>query len=141
MNIFTRFFESIKKWFRPSRALPAPTVINDEMTNNFSDSASMLETEDVSQNVEKMSNSSSIERIELINELKIQQQEESPELLNLQARFESNQIQLAELTDEDLDSLNDLYQRQIDELKEKINKTKTQININMSKLESSVSNS
>lgn len=141
MNIFTRFFESIKKWFRPSRALPAPTVINDEMTNNFSDSASMLETEDVSQNVEKMSNSSSIERIELINELKIQQQEESPELLNLQARFESNQIQLAELTDEELDSLNDLYQRQIDELKEKINKTKTQININMSKLESSVSNS
>ena len=72
---------------------------------------------------------------------KIQQQEESPELLNLQARFESNQIQLAELTDEELDSLNDLYQRQIDELKEKINKTKTQININMSKLESSVSNS
>ena len=141
MNIFTRFFESIKKWFRPSRALPAPTVINDEMTNNFSDSASMLETEDVSQNVEKMSNSSSIERIELINELKIQQQEESPELLNLQTRFESNQIQLAELTDEELDSLNDLYQRQIDELKEKINKTKTQININMSKLESSVSNS
>lgn len=141
MNIFTRFFESIKKWFRPSRALPAPTVINDEMTNNFSDSASMLETEDVNQNVEKMSNSSSIERIELINELKIQQQEESPELLNLQARFESNQIQLAELTDEELESLNDLYQRQIDELKEKINKTKTQININMSKLESSVSNS
>lgn len=141
MNIFTRFFESIKKWFRPSRALPAPTVINDEMTNNFSDSASMLETEDVSQNAEKMSNSSSIERIELINELKIQQQEESPELLNLQTRFESNQIQLAELTDEELESLNDLYQRQIDELKEKINKTKTQININMSKLESSVSNS
>ena len=141
MNIFTRFFESIKKWFRPSRALPAPTVINDEMTNNFSDTASMLETENVNQNVEKMPNSSSIERIELINELKIQQQEESPELLNLQARFESNQIQLAELTDEELDSLNDLYQRQIDELKEKINKTKTQININMSKLESSVSNS
>ena len=141
MNIFTRFFESIKKWFRPSRALPAPTVINDEMTNNFSDTASMLETENVNQNVEKMPNNSSIERIELINELKIQQQEESPELLNLQARFESNQIQLAELTDEELDSLNDLYQRQIDELKEKINKTKTQININMSKLESSVSNS
>ena len=53
MNIFTRFFESIKKWFRPSRALPAPTVINDEMTNNFSDTASMLETENVNQNVEK----------------------------------------------------------------------------------------
>ena len=139
MSIFTRFFESIKRWFRPSRALPAPTVINDVLNETIADSTSVTETENDYQNVESTSNfSPSVKRIELVNELKVQQQEERPELLDLQSRFESNQIQLAELTDEELDSLNDLYQRQIDELKEKINKTKTQININMNKLENTV---
>lgn len=139
MSIFTRFFEAIRKWFRPSRALPAPTSFVEESIMNEIDVNSIANEEKETLNVaETAANTSSVERIEFTKELKIQKQIESKELLDLQARFESNQIQLAELTDEELDNLNNLYQRQIDELKEKINKTKSEININMNKLDNTV---
>lgn len=140
MSIFTKFFESIKKWFRPNRALPAPTTINEEVSkNDLLNSSTIDNTETNATDVVASSVSSApVERIEFVNNLKIQKQEEDPELLELQKKFESNQIELSKLTDVELDSLNDLYQRQIDELKEKLNKTKSEININMNKLESSV---
>ena len=139
MSIFSKFFELVKKWFRPSKALPASTIINDEETidstinnvnsdiNSITNSTSEATTPSLNQ-----------ERDIFATELKIQKQEEKPELLELQSRFESNQIPLSELTDDELDSLNSLYQRQIDELKDKIYKTKTEINVNMKKLEDTV---
>ena len=137
MSIFSKFFEMVRKWFRPSRALPSPTSINDATNNELN--ANQIVNDEVSSSTvsEAATSSNSVNRIEFVNELKIQKQEESPELLDLQSRFESNQLQLAELTDEELDNLNDLYQRQIDELKQKIYKTKTEINISMDKLEQS----
>ena len=108
MNIFSNLFNMIKKWFKPAKALPSPSV------ETFVPS----EEHDI-----------------FANELKVQKHEESVELLELQSKFEGNQIQLADLTDAELDDLNDLYQRQIDELKESINKTKSAINVNMNKLE------
>ncbi|MBR3163541.1 MAG: hypothetical protein IKF17_05540 [Clostridia bacterium] len=116
MSIFSNLFNLIKKWFKPNKALPAPININEELN----------ETAPVS----------SEDRDIFVNEIKVKKHEESQELLELQSKFESNQIQLTDLTDEELDNLNSLYQRQIDELKEKVNKTKSEININMNKLES-----
>ena len=130
MNIFSKFFEMIKKWFKPNKALPAPSKVTEEMFEDITTNAPATENPELSKSVTNES------RIIFTEALKVQKQEESAELLELQAKFEGNQIKLTDLSDEQLESLNDLYQRQIDELKQTINKTKSEININMSKLES-----
>ena len=134
MNIFSNFLNLIKKWFKPSKALPAPSTVTEETVTE--EIAKDLANPEIIDTTETNETTTTEDRNIFVNNLKIKEQEESAELLDLQSKFESNQIQLTELTDEELDSLNDLYQRQIDALRQKINKTKTEININMNKLES-----
>lgn len=135
MSIFSRFFEMVRKWFRPSRALPAATTIVDESINDATDS-NEVENTVANTSVTSEVSTTNEDRINFVNEIKVKKMEATPELLDLQSKFESNQIELKDLTDEQLDDLNDLYQMQIEELRQKINSTKSEININMSKLES-----
>lgn len=53
--------------------------------------------------------------------------QESNELLRLQNRFRNNEISLWELSDEEVKELNLLYERQISQLKKRINEQKRQI--------------
>lgn len=135
MSIFSKFFEIVRKWFRPSRALPAPTAFVEESINDATDSSD-VENPVVNTSVTSEISTTNEDRINFVNEIKVKKMEATPELLDLQSKFESNQIELKDLTDEQLDDLNDLYQMQIEELRQKINSTKSEININMSKLES-----
>ena len=135
MSIFSKFFEMVRKWFRPSRALPAATTIVDESINDATDS-NEVENTVANTSVTSEVSTTNEDRINFVNEIKVKKMEATPELLDLQSKFESNQIELKDLTDEQLDDLNDLYQMQIEELRQKINSTKSEININMSKLES-----
>ena len=52
------------------------------------------------------------------------------ELINLQDKFENNQIKLSELSDNQLQNLNNLYQNQIKVLKQTLNYKKIEMNIN-----------
>lgn len=135
MSIFSKFFEMVRKWFRPSRALPSPTSIIEESINSATDSND-VENPVVNTSAASETFTTNEDRISFVNEIKVKKMEATPELLDLQSKFESNQIELKDLTDEQLDNLNDLYQLQIEELRQKINSTKSEININMSKLES-----
>ena len=132
MSIFSKFFEMIKKWFKPSKALPAPSEITEDMFENITTNTANITATEAPKVSESVTNE---DRTIFTESLKVQKQEDT-ELLDLQAKFESNQIKLTDLTDEQLEGLNDLYLMQIDELKQTINKTKSEININMSKLES-----
>lgn len=135
MSIFSKFFEMVRKWFRPSRALPAATTFVEESINDATDS-NEVKNAVANTSVTSEASTTSEDRINFVNEIKVKKMEATPELLDLQSKFESNQIELKDLTDEQLDDLNDLYQMQIEELRQKINSTKSEININMSKLES-----
>ena len=135
MSIFFKFFEMLKNWFKPSRALPAPTSIIEESINGATDT-NIVENSTVNASVTSEISATNEERTNFVNEIKVKKMEATPELLDLQSQFESNQIELKDLTDKQLDDLNDLYQMQIEELRQKINSTKSAININMSKLES-----
>ena len=134
MSIFSKFFEMVRKWFRPSRALPAPTSIIEESINDVTNSND-VETPVVNTSATSETSTTNEERNNFVNEIKVKKMEATPELLDLQSKFESNQIELKDLTDEQLDDLNDLYQLQLEDLRQKINSTKSAININMSKLE------
>ena len=135
MSIFSKFFEMLKNWFKPSRALPAPTSIIEESINGATDT-NIVENSTVNASVTSEISATNEEKTNFVNEIKVKKMEATPELLDLQSQFESNQIELKDLTDKQLDDLNDLYQMQIEELRQKINSTKSAININMSKLES-----
>jgi hypothetical protein len=62
-----------------------------------------------------------------LNDIQINQ--ENPELLKLQKKFENKEIEMAELTDEQINQLNELYSRQIDVLEKTLaNKKKELVN-------------
>lgn len=97
-NIFLKFFGFIKRLFKSTQALPAPDILDDDITTTDN-------------------------KLDSINEITVEPQKEDTALLDLQQKFESNQISLAELSDEDLNNLNALYLRQIDDLNFQLNKT------------------
>lgn len=106
-NVFYKIINFIKNIFKSDKALPAPDVLSEEIP----DINSVFDDKNI------QSESSKTENLEINN---IQ---EDFELLDLQAKFESNEIALSELSDEDLNNLNNLYIRQIDDLNLQLNKT------------------
>ena len=108
MSIFSKFFEMLKNWFKPSRALPAPTSIIEESINGATDT-NIVENSTVNASVTSEISATNEERTNFVNEIKVKKMEATPELLDLQSQFESNQIELKDLTDKQLDDLNDLY--------------------------------
>ena len=55
--------------------------------------------------------------------------EEDKKLIDLQRKYENNELDLAMLSDEEIDELDLLYKRQVDDLKKKLDHKKTQLNI------------
>lgn len=110
-GIFVKILGFIKRIFKSNPALPAPDVLDIENTDN-------LDVQNASQEGEIATSSN---EVNIISELKVEPIQEDAALLDLQKKFECNQITLAELSDEDLNSLNDLYLRQIDDLNFQLN--------------------
>jgi len=114
-GIFSKISNFIKRLFKTKQALPAP-----EIADNIEESVENISTEEVS---------TAEVKADFIAEIKAEPKKEDPELLDLQQKFESNQIKLTQLSDEELHNLNDLYERQIDDLKKKLDNTKTEISM------------
>lgn len=74
-----------------------------------------------------------------INSIKLEH-EEDPVLLNLQKEFENEEIELASLSDQEIEDLNLLYKRQIEELKKKLDNKKTELNIIKNRIKNYVTN-
>ncbi|MGN1327780.1 MAG: hypothetical protein ACI4VQ_06890 [Clostridia bacterium] len=62
------------------------------------------------------------------NEIKIRK-EKNKELLDLQRKYQNNELDLAVLSDEEIDELDSLYKRQVSDLKRKLDNKKTQLAI------------
>ena len=114
-SIFSKISNFIKRFFKPKQALPAPETVDD--------------LESSAENISAEETTTSEAKKEFMAEIKAEPKEENPELLDLQQKFESNQIQLTQLSDEELLNLNNLYERQIDDLKKKLDNTKTEISM------------
>lgn len=67
-------------------------------------------------------------RKNFLNEIKVNKQEDT-ELLKLQHKFENKEINLSMMSNEEIHNLNELYTRQLSELKRKIDNKKTELNI------------
>lgn len=62
------------------------------------------------------------------DEIKINKKE-NKELIDLQSKYENNELDLAMLSDEKIDELNSIYKRQVVDLKKKLDDKKTQLGI------------
>jgi hypothetical protein len=105
-SLFNKFINFFKNLFtqKKTEEILENTQINDKQLDN---------------NYEKNSN--------FLNDIQINQ--ENPELLKLQKKFENKEIEMAELTDEQINQLNELYSRQIDVLEKTLaNKKKELVN-------------
>ena len=108
-NVFYKIINFIKNIFKSDKALPAPDILNEEIpdiNSVFDDTNIQIDTQPESTEI------SEIEHVQ-----------EDPKLLDLQSKFESNEIALSDLSDEDLNNLNSLYLRQIEELNKQLNIT------------------
>ena len=113
-NIFSKFINMIKRIFTFNKALPEAN-------------------EDIqSINVNQENNKDVFK-----NDLKVDTFEESKVLLELQKKFQTNQIQLIDLTDQQLDDLSELYDRQIADLKKKIEEKEQEILLARQKIQTS----
>ena len=106
-NIFTRFINFFRKVFYKEQINIEDTI------NNRTDNT----------------------KNNFLYEIKIEH-EEDPNLINLQEQFENKEIDLASMSDEEVHNLNQLYKRQIEELKKKLENKKTEINIVKNRMQS-----
>ena len=66
--------------------------------------------------------------------------EENTKLIDLQRKYENNEIDLAMLSDEEIEELDLLYKRQVADLKEKLDDRKNQLNIMKNRIKSYAEN-
>lgn len=108
-SMFNKIINFIKHIFKSDKALPAPDILNEEIP----DINSVFDNSNIQ--IDTQPESTEISEIEHV--------QKDPKLLDLQSKFESNEIALSVLSDEDLNNLNSLYLRQIEELNKQLNKT------------------
>jgi len=101
-NIFTRFINFIKG------------IFSRKADNKNSAEEESIENKDV--------------KFDFVNNIKIYK-EENNEILDLQSKYENKEIDLAEMSDEEIHELNLLYKKQVEELKKKIEDETTQISM------------
>ena len=108
-SIFTRFVNFIKGIFgkKVEQGIPAPVET--------------IEKKDVKSN--------------FFGEIRINK-EEDKELLELQSKYENNEIDLCVMSNEEIHELNSLYKRQVSDLKKKLDDKKTQLAIMKNRIKS-----
>lgn len=108
-SIFTRFVNFIKGIFgkKVEQEIPAPVET--------------IEKKDVKSN--------------FFDEIRINK-EEDKELLDLQSKYENNEIDLCVMSNEEIHKLNSLYKRQVSDLKKKLDDKKTELAIMKNRIKS-----
>lgn len=89
-------------------------------------------TNTIEENVINIENKPEDNKKDFLNQIKIEQ--EDPNLLSIQEKYENGEIELSSLSDEEIHNLNLLYKRQIEDLKKKLDDKKTQLNFEKYKL-------
>lgn len=108
-SIFTRFVNFIKGIFgkKVEQEIPAPVET--------------IEKKEVKSN--------------FFDEIRIYK-EENKELLDLQSKYENNEIDLCVMSNEEIHELNSLYKRQVSDLKKKLDDKKTQLALMKNRIKS-----
>ena len=89
--------------------------------------------QDVSVQVETIENK--YVRANFLDDIRIDK-EENKEWIDLQTKYENNEINLSMLSDQEIDELDLLYKRQVNDLKKKLDDRKTQLNIMQHRIKS-----
>lgn len=131
-NIFTKILNFFKRLFKGENSNKS---INENSLDNLSDIISNnIEKNDYAYKAER-----SEEESEFLNYLRIDKKED-PDLLELQERFENKEILMSELSDEELIKLNDLYNRQINNMKRELENKRTKVGMLKFKLSKQILN-
>lgn len=117
-NIITKMINFFRNIFYKER--DSKTDINDVENDDKVENIKEIETqENIEENVSQR-------ETEFLNYIRVNKKED-PELIELQKKFENKEILMSELSDEELINLNELYQRQIDNMKRELENKKTKI--------------
>lgn len=107
-SIFTRFFNFIKG------------IFGKKAKQEISSNIETVEKKEIKSN--------------FFDEIRIDE-EKNKELLDLQSKYENNEIDLCVMSDEEIYELNSLYKRQVSDLKKKLEEKKIQLTIMKNRIE------
>ena len=114
-SIFTKIFKFLRNLFK-----------RNNQEDNIDNNEEIIEKNQEIDNNLKSENSSDEYDSEFLAYLRIDKREE-PELLELQRKFENKEILMSDMSDIDLIRLNDLYNRQINNMKRDLENKKTKV--------------
>lgn len=100
-NIFNKVINFFRKAFYKPKQDIQENVVSDEKANN---------------------------KNEFLNQIKLEH-EEDPILIELQRKFEDKEVELSQLSKNQIHELNLLYKKQIDDLEKELDNKKTELNI------------
>lgn len=114
-SIFTKIFKFLRNLFK-----------RNNQEDNIDNNKEIIEKNPEIDNNLKSKNSIDEYDSEFLAYLRIDKREE-PELLELQRKFENKEILMSDMSDIDLIRLNDLYNRQINNMKRDLENKKTKV--------------
>lgn len=114
-SIFTKIFKFLRNLFK-----------RNNQEDNIDNNEEIIEKNQEIDNNLKSENSSDEYDSEFLAYLRIDKREE-PELLELQRKFENKEILMSDMSEKDLIRLNDLYNRQINNMKRDLENKKTKV--------------
>lgn len=111
-NIFNKVINFFRKAFYKPKQYIQENNVGDEKTNN---------------------------KNEFLNQIKLEH-EENPILMELQRKFEDKEVELSQLSKNQIHELNLLYKKQIDNLEKELDNRKTELNIIKNRVKSYATN-
>ena len=125
-NIFTKFLNFLKNLFKKDTKnnIEKSDIYSNEIYKNENQSSNYNNY--ISESTSKKEEYTTKYESDFLNYLRVDNRE-NPELLELQRRFESKEILMSEMSEKDLIRLNDLYNRQINNMKRDLENKKTKV--------------
>lgn len=125
-NIFTKILNFLKNLFKKDTKnnIEKSDIYSNEIYKDENQSSNYNNS--ISESTSKEEENTTKYESDFLNYLRVDNRE-NPELLELQRRFESKEILMSEMSEKDLIRLNDLYNRQINNMKRDLENKKTKV--------------
>lgn len=125
-NIFTKILNFLKNLFKKDTKnnIEKSDIYSNEIYKDENQSSNYNNS--ISESTSKKEEYTTKYESDFLNYLRVDNRE-NPELLELQRRFESKEILMSEMSEKDLIRLNDLYNRQINKMKNDLENKKTKV--------------
>lgn len=125
-NIFTKILNFLKNLFKKDTKnnIEKSDIYSNEIYKDENQSSNYNNS--ISESTSKEEEYTTKYESDFLNYLRVDNRE-NPELLELQRRFESKEILMSEMSEKDLIRLNDLYNRQINNMKRDLENKKTKV--------------